>query len=396
MPRHFSIIPPLLQSPDGVLSGHLLKACDPVCSRMGPGRSRGRGWEPQWQGGQLEPLPPDTVHHQSSERHPRHPQGTAASLQQVRSGWAESPDFRCSFRPSQNAQGAWQLLFPLLWRVGAVMAHRSAYPFPASRPPVVFRSSPGRTPFHFQASSPVLQITQVMRSGKLLAAKKYRPAMSHLHGCRSQRWDFGISRPTSHISADASSHPLNYASETSQVMEIRQKFGEPGVRMGMAWVQMATPHQAEAALNSPDAVLGNRFIRLEWAQRDVTSNYTQNNPGDHPHQPSGQHPNGSSTFDGQVRAPPTPFAHIPPFAAFRSSCMAACSVPPPPLTLLCFGFCVSHQTSVTTPSLHCSSYHALPVHFITQMVWTICPPPSPCGRAAVGNGGWKSVVVPHC
>ena len=38
---------------------------------------------------------------------------------------------------------------------------------------------------------------------------------------------------------------------------------------GVAFVQMKTREQARSALNAPDAVLGNRFIRLDWAQRDI-------------------------------------------------------------------------------------------------------------------------------
>jgi RNA-binding protein 26 len=39
-----------------------------------------------------------------------------------------------------------------------------------------------------------------------------------------------------------------------------------------AFVQFASREAAESALASPDAVMGNRFIRLSWANRDSISN----------------------------------------------------------------------------------------------------------------------------
>lgn len=37
----------------------------------------------------------------------------------------------------------------------------------------------------------------------------------------------------------------------------------------IAYVQMSTPAEALRALNSPEPVLGNRFVQVKWAQRDV-------------------------------------------------------------------------------------------------------------------------------
>jgi RNA-binding protein 26 len=53
-----------------------------------------------------------------------------------------------------------------------------------------------------------------------------------------------------------------------------QKFGEimdiriPSSQGDRAFVQFLLPENAESALKSPEAVMGNRFIRLSWAKRD--------------------------------------------------------------------------------------------------------------------------------
>lgn len=68
------------------------------------------------------------------------------------------------------------------------------------------------------------------------------------------------------VPAEANSPPslFKHFRRFGMVVKIQCREGQ-----GVAFVQMKTREQARKALDAPDAVLGNRFIRLSWAQRDV-------------------------------------------------------------------------------------------------------------------------------
>uniref|UniRef100_A0A061QRI7 RNA-binding protein 26 n=1 Tax=Tetraselmis sp. GSL018 TaxID=582737 RepID=A0A061QRI7_9CHLO len=68
---------------------------------------------------------------------------------------------------------------------------------------------------------------------------------------------------------DLRSALMKHFSKFGEVVGVRTREQDLPGKGHLAWVQMATSEQAEAALASPDAVLGNRFVRLEWATRDV-------------------------------------------------------------------------------------------------------------------------------